>query len=209
MQIYQPSWVDLAIVAILFLGMVRGKKRGMSEELLDVIKWIIVVVAGAYLYEPLGGYLADVTPFSLLSCFITVYSLIILSVVLVFGSIKQAVGEKILESDAFGDAEYYLGIVAGFVRYACVLLVVMSLIHARHYTADEIAQNRKVQMDNFGMVFYTLYEFQGDVFNESILGRSTKDYLSPYLIRSTSPEQKSLGRNGVRAREQFLHEVLE
>jgi uncharacterized membrane protein required for colicin V production len=209
MENLQICWVDLAIVGVLILGMVRGRKRGMSEELLDVLKWVLIVIAGAYFYQPAGDFMADMTPFSLLSCYVSVYLLIMLAVITFFSFLKRAVGEKLLESDCFGDAEYYLGIVAGAIRYACVLLVVMSFINARYYSPDEIASKRKTQMDNFGMVFYTLYEFQGDVFHQSLVGRMTRDYLSSFLIHPTAPEEKSLGGHSVRARERNFDEILE
>jgi len=37
---------------------------------------------------------------------------------------------QIIGSDVFGNAEYYLGMCAGAVRYACVTLVVLAFLNA-------------------------------------------------------------------------------
>jgi len=211
MNIYQPSWVDLAIVVVLIIGMVRGRKRGMSEELLDLLKWLVIVVGASFLYEPIGNFMADMTVFSNLSCYIAVYAAIILGVMGLFSLIKRAVGEKLLESDCFGDSEYYLGILAGGFRYLCVLLVVLSFLHARYYSPDEVNARRETQLNNYGMVLFTFSEIQAEIFHRSFLGNLTEEYLYPLMIRPTAPGQKGLGQNrrAVRARERTLNEILE
>ena len=52
------SWVDLLTLALVIAGVCRGRKRGMSEELLDLIKWLLTVVIAGRLYQPLGRVLA-------------------------------------------------------------------------------------------------------------------------------------------------------
>ena len=53
------GWVDLLVVVLLVVGVLRGRKRGMSEELLDVIKWSLIVLVAGLLYEPGGRWLAN------------------------------------------------------------------------------------------------------------------------------------------------------
>lgn len=209
---YQPSWIDLAIVGIIIMGMVRGRKRGMSEELMDVVKWLLILVLGAFLYAPLGEFLSGMSPFSLLSCYLAVYGLLIGAIFGFFSMLKRAIGEKLIGSDVFGSGEYYLGMVAGAFRHACILVVFMSFIHARYYSPQEIARNNKSQMDNFGMTFYTMYQFQSEMFGKSVFGKLTRDHLSLLLIRPTAPEEKPLGgsnRGSVRARESSLKDILD
>ena len=78
------SWVDLLAVGLLVVGIIRGRTRGMSEELLDLVKWLITVVAAGNLYQPLGQFLAESTPFSLLSCYVAVYCGLIIVIKLIF-----------------------------------------------------------------------------------------------------------------------------
>ena len=51
------SWVDLAVALLLGVGLWRGRKRGLSEELLDIIKWTLIVLVAGLLYEPGGRFL--------------------------------------------------------------------------------------------------------------------------------------------------------
>jgi len=44
------SWVDFLTLIVIFVGVVRGRKRGLSEELLDTIQWIGIIIAGAGIY---------------------------------------------------------------------------------------------------------------------------------------------------------------
>src|SRR5712664_1338385 len=106
------NWVDVLIVVLLLLGIVRGRRRGISEELLDVIKWAVIVVACAFFYEPAGVFLAQNSVFSLLSCYVATYALIALVILLVFSFLRRTVGQKPVSSDAFGPTEYYLGMAA-------------------------------------------------------------------------------------------------
>src|SRR5881394_2125757 len=57
---FSLSWVDCAVLILLVVGLWRGRKRGMSEELLDIVKWAIIVVAAGILYEPGGRFLNSV-----------------------------------------------------------------------------------------------------------------------------------------------------
>src|SRR5687767_11308571 len=66
MSVLPFNWIDLAVVAVIAIGVTRGRKRGMSEELLDVIKWVMILFACSQLYEPLGSLLATASVFSLL-----------------------------------------------------------------------------------------------------------------------------------------------
>jgi uncharacterized membrane protein required for colicin V production len=50
------SWFDFVVLVFVIVGILRGRKRGMSQELLDFFMWIGMVAAGAYAYKP-GGRL--------------------------------------------------------------------------------------------------------------------------------------------------------
>lgn len=204
------GWFDLVLVTLLIIGMVRGRKRGVSEELLDVLKWLSIVLVGTFLYRPVGDLLVSLTPFSHLSCYVGTYGIIVATGWMIFASIKQAVGEKVVASEAFGDGEYYLGIFAGGFRYACIILVVLTFIHARQYQPHEANTQVASQMKDFGMVFFTVPILQDEVFKYSFLGRQIDTYLTPFMIEPIALESKGLGQKGsaVRARESSLTEIL-
>lgn len=205
------NWIDLLIVGLLIVGLFRGRKRGMSEELLDVLKWTIILVLAGVAYEPFGRMMSSGSMFSLLSCYLTAYMLILLTIVLLFAYVRRRVGDKLLSRDAFGNAEYYLGMMAGAYRYTCVILVCMAFLNARYYSVGEIRAQAHFQKDNFGDIsFPTLGEFQHTVFQGSLMGRLAQDYLHPLLIRPTAPGVKDSGGSSLfQRRGSDVNEILD
>ena len=199
------------VVLLVLVGIARGRKRGMSEELLDVLKWVAILVLASYFYLPIAIALSQASVFSLLFCSMVSYALVILSVMLVVSCAKRQFGDKLVGSDVFGIGEYYLGMAGGAIRYVCMLLVALAFLHARHYSPEEIQAQTAFQAANFGDIrFPTMCNLQQEVFGRSFTGQVTQDYLSSVLIQSTTPEDKPLGRAGVvRAREGAVNQLLD
>ena len=210
MNSFGLSWVDFAVALLLLWGVLRGRKRGMSEELLDIIKWgLIVVVAGAA-YQPVGKMLARLSVFSLLSSYLFVYAGIALLIFAVFAFIRSKVGGKIAGAEMFGNGEYYLGMMAGGFRYLCVILVVMALLNARLYSEADIRASAKYQDDNFGSHFFpTLPDIQQQVFKSSLCGKAVQNFIPLVLIKSTPSSSKDIRGTGTRVRARELEEVLD
>jgi len=189
---FDVGWVDVVVVLLLFWGVMRGRKRGMSEELLDIIKWSLIVVIASAIYAPLGQFLSQLSLLSLFTCYVGVYALVVVVAMLVFSAIRHNGGNKLVGSDTFGSAEYYLGMMAGGFRYLCIVLVGMAFLNARYYTPAEIQAKWKYQQDNFGSGFFlTVPDLQKDVFVESLSGRLAHEYLKVALIRPTPPTGKA------------------
>ncbi|MCI0748429.1 MAG: CvpA family protein [Verrucomicrobia subdivision 3 bacterium] len=207
---FTVSWVDFAVLLIVLAGIFRGRKRGMSEELLDTIKWVGILVVAAVFHRPLGEWLANSTMFSLLACYIFVYTMIIVIFKVIFAFVRRQIGDKLVSSDFFGSAEYYLGMVAGGFRYTCAIIVALAFINARYYSPEELTASRNFQETNFGDIrFPTFAGFQSQVFGRSVTGKLATDFLWPVLIPSTPPEQKDLAgaNNVVRAREKQIDQI--
>jgi hypothetical protein len=168
-------------------------------------------VAAAFVYEPVGVMLAQTTPFSLLSCYVAVYSTVIVIMLVLFAWIRRSTGAKLVSSDAFGNAEYYLGMAAGAFRYSCVLLIILAFLNARYFTADELRAGQLYQERNYGSQFFPSYgAFQAELFNRSLTGTTVRNYLSMFLIRPTAPEEKSLGHSGIaQSREKDVNQMLD
>ncbi len=192
------SWVDVVVLLLLGFGLWRGRKRGMSEECLDIIKWVVTVLAAGLLYRPLGQLLQETTGLlGLLGSYVAIYVVLALIIAIAFSYIRRGPGEKLVGSDVFGTGEYYLGMLSGLGRYTCIIIAVFALLHARHYSAEEIKASEKFQMDNYGSDFFpTLPGLQRQVFGQSFAGRFVKEYMSLILIDSTAP-----GATSVKARE--------
>jgi uncharacterized membrane protein required for colicin V production len=209
---YLVGWVDLLVVILLVVGVLRGRKRGMSEELLDVIKWSLIVLVAGLLYEPSGRWLSQMSVFSLLSSYVFAYVSIAVLIFSTFALIRNRIGEKLIGSDVFGSAEYYLGMVAGGYRYVCVILVAMAFLNARYYTPAEVEASKKYQDWNFGTtIFPTVPDFQHQVFDYSLTGRAAQEYLSVILIHPTARDDKNVGGEGSirRQRERTISDIMD
>ena len=173
---------------MLAIGYARGKKNGMSQESLAVLKWAALVGVSAIAYEPLGLQLATTLQIGKLFAFILAYCVTALVIVLAFVFINRTIGEKLKGSDTFGKAEFYLAMPAGMLRFACIVLVFLALLNARYYTTAEVREMTKYQNDNYGSNFFpTLSSIQDDVFMGSFIGKQVKANLSFLLIKPTAP----------------------
>ncbi|HVV72565.1 MAG TPA: CvpA family protein [Verrucomicrobiae bacterium] len=182
---------DVALIVVLFLGLLRGRKHGMSEELMNVLKWLAVLLTCAFLYEPLGTFLAESSPFSLLASFLIVYITLALAILGLFALLKHRLGGKLIGSDIFGRSEYYLGMISGLVRFACILLVCMAVLNARYFSPQEVRAMQAFQNDVYGKEYFpTWHTAQSGGFENSASGSWIKDHLGFLLIKPTRPENK-------------------
>ncbi len=204
------NWFDLAVIIVLGVGVMRGRSRGMSEELLDLVKWLAILVLGSLSYRPVGRALADFVHVSPSFGYVTAYLFVLIVVRFVFGSLKRMVGEKLVGSDVFGAGEYYMGMVAGAIRFACYLLASMAVLNAVYYSPEEVARSARVQQENFGDIsFPTLAGLQQTVFAGSASGKAVKRYLGHQLIVATAADANAspadtLGRRSERAVDEAL-----
>ncbi len=185
---------DLVLVAVLVVGVLRGRKHGMSEELLNVLKWFALLFACAVAYEPLGSLFAQSSHvLSMLTCYIMAYIAVALVVLIAFALVKRGFGGKLIGSDIFGKAEYPLGMASGFIRAACMLLTALALLNARFFSPLEVKAMEKFQNDVYGSNFFPgLHSLQSTVFEQSLTGPWIKEYLSFLLIKPTAPEDKQI-----------------
>jgi uncharacterized membrane protein required for colicin V production len=199
---------DLFIAVVLIAGIVRGRKRGISEELLDVLMWLGIVLVGAIGYKPLGGILASATNVPIMWAHIVAYIIIALLLFLLFGFIKRAVGAKLVESDTFGRFEYYLGMIAGAVRFLCVVIFLLSFLHAKYTTPAERAAQKKMQKDNFGdITLPTIESLQESIFVESIAGKFLDKDIKWILIQPVPP-RGSTGTNIYENRRRTVEDAM-
>ena len=185
---------DVLLLAVLAAGIARGRKHGMSEELLGLLQWLTIVVVCGFLYEPVGLLIGQFTTlFGRLSCFLLAYLAAALVVVGLFALLKRGLGGKLLGSDVFGRAEYYLGMSSGVVRACCILLAVLALLNARYFSPTEVRAMEKFQDDMYGSNFFpTLHTVQATVFDKSLTGPWIKQNLGFLLIKPTEPDKREL-----------------
>jgi len=183
---------DLVVIGMLIAGIARGRKHGMSEELLGLLKWLAILFVCAAVYEPVGLIVAGYAPmFGHLTCYLVAYIGVALFVLLLFAGLKRALDGKLLGSDIFGRSEYYLGMGSGLVRFSCMLLAALALLNARYFNPTEVRAMEKFQDDVYGSNFFpTLQSLQASVFDKSLTGPWIKQNLGFLLIKPTEPENK-------------------
>jgi uncharacterized membrane protein required for colicin V production len=183
---------DLVLVVVLAMGLFRGRKHGMSEELMGLVKWLAIVLSCALLYDPVGTWLANASPFSLLASYLMVYIVVALFILGFFALFKHYLGGKLVGSDVFGRSEFYLGMGSGAVRFGCVLLTMLAVLNARYFSPMEVRAMENFQNDVYGSNFFpTWHTAQEVVFERSVSGSWIKDHLAFFLIKPTEPQDKS------------------
>jgi uncharacterized membrane protein required for colicin V production len=185
------NFFDMVVFAFLVAGILSGRKHGMSEELLILLKWVVVVFGCSKIYGPLGEMMKGATHiFGLLTCYLVAYLVAVMLLLMLFSGLKRVVGGKIAERKLFGGAEFYLGMTSGLVRYACIVVVGMALLNARLYTYAEVRDMNRYQQEAFNQsdFFPTFYTFQSTVFQSSFAGYWVKKHLGFLLIRPTQAE---------------------
>jgi uncharacterized membrane protein required for colicin V production len=206
MKNFQPSIFDLILAIVILLGIVRGRKRGISNELIDVFEWIAIVAVGGLTYRMVGGAISQYTQLPATFAHLLGYMVAAAITAFIFKAIKRGVGEKLVQGDTFGRFEFYLGMVAGAVRFACMLLFALALLHAKYTTPAERAQSAQAQRDALGSITIpTLAGIQESVFQQSISGKFIDKNLWMVLIQPVRPgaPRETMGR----ARERVVNEA--
>lgn len=185
------NWFDIVVVVMLFFGIQQGRKHGLSEELLKALGWVAIATVGAIVYDPVGSILAQNSVFSLLSSYLMAYVGAGLLIAITFVYVKRGLGGKLIGSDTFGRSEFYFGMLAGMLRFSCILIATLAVLNARYYNSAEIEARRKYQNEVYGSNFFPeLFEIQSQVFDRSLLGPVIRNHLSFLLIKPTAPEVK-------------------
>lgn len=207
------NWFDLAIIALLAFGFWRGRKRGMTKELMPTLQWVAILLGAGFghvylanwyeqqgvVQQVFGGHFNERTA-ALMSAYLSIFFVLFI----VFASLKRKVDPKLEGSNVFGSNEYYWGVVAGLTRYTCLLLVALAILNAPHYSQAEIAAIKAYKMNNFaagghvqgmegdtGDYIPSIYEVQDSVFKDSFIGPIIKSDLSLLLINSTAAPKKT------------------
>jgi uncharacterized membrane protein required for colicin V production len=194
------NWFDIAVIVILAIGFFRGRKNGMSRELLPACQWVALVLVCGLGYSLVAQLFRNATSLDQLTSDVLAY-LLLAAVVWALTSIpKHKFADRLAVSNFFGASEFYLGMLMGMVRFACILLAVLALLNAPFYTAADIeAHTAYVQRwygggeQGFSGEFIpSLQSVQEQVLQKSFVGPCIKKYLGPLLINTTQPDaQKS------------------
>jgi uncharacterized membrane protein required for colicin V production len=177
---------DIVVIVMLVFGFYYGRKNGMSKEVLPSLQWLSVVIVSGLFYPVAAQLLFNTAPLKLLTSYVLGYVILALAVFFVFSFLKRTLGLRLFKSNLFGSAEYYLGIPAGMVRFACIVFFALAFLNARHFTPEEIKAHNDYEQRWYGSNFFpSLYTVQDNIFKKSFTGPYIKEYLGGLLIKST------------------------
>jgi uncharacterized membrane protein required for colicin V production len=186
------NWFDVFLLVVMASGIAYGRKRGLSETLIPMVRAIAILVAATFLYRPFGQFIVSISNFSLLFCRVAAYILLMIFVWLICIVLRRALGGKLIGSDVFGKGEYYLGMPAGLITFACFTMCGLAILNARLFTEKEIKATQAYVKDVYGSDFFPgLYAAQQSVFVESFTGPYIEKYVSVMLITPTPSEVKA------------------
>lgn len=194
------SWFDAVVVIVLCFGVYRGRRNGLSRELLPMLQWIVLpIVCGlgyptvaqvCIAYLKWGKTIADVAGYVALALVIFGF----------FAFLKNRFTERLVKNDTFKGGEYYLGMPAGLIRFAFMLLAPLALLNAPVYTVTEIAAHNAYEQSTYGggekgfsgSFFPSFHDIQDSVFVQSVTGRCIKKNLGMLLIDTRRLDVKHL-----------------
>jgi hypothetical protein len=99
--------------------------------------------------------------------------------------------------------------VAGLIRFACILLVALAFLNAPFYSQADIIKKQNYNKRWFGGGLYSgnyvpdLQTVQKNVFKDSFAGSHIKDWLGVLLIESGGPDDKS--KQAAPAKQPIIH----
>ena len=190
------NWFDGVVVAVLGFGLWRGRRNGMSKEVMSLFQWLTLILAsgmGYYLFAPT---FANTIGTGKATSAVLGYCTLALATWLVFYILKGIFVPRLTGSNFFGGGEYYLGMLSGMIRYACMLVAALALLNAPFYTAADIQAHNAYVQRWFGGGMYSGNYFpsmdtvQDHVFKKSFIGSGIKKYLGELLIDTTPPTVK-------------------
>jgi uncharacterized membrane protein required for colicin V production len=190
----QFSWFDYLVMFLLVIGFFQGRRRGMSEELLPLLQVLAILVVGSYYYQAVGMLYAQAAATTILTGYIAGYLTFVLLIKATFSFIlKRAVGERIISNDLFGRMEYYFGMMAGALRWFCVVVIGLALLNAREIPEEK--QNQKPERmfteELLGqLIFPDFSSLQQEILERSFTGQLVKQHFQELLIQPVRPDLK-------------------
>lgn len=188
------NWFDGLLAILLVAGVLRGRKNGMSKEVLPLFKWLLVVLVGGFCYPAVAPLFANSLGAGKTASFVYGYLLLALGIIGTFMIFKRLLASRTAERNFFGGGEYYLGMMSGPVRFFCMLLAVLALLNAPYYSEADIKEHEAYTKRWYGGGLYSgnyfpdIHTMQVEVFKRSLAGPYLKEFLAPIMIETAPPE---------------------
>ncbi len=185
-------WFDLITLAGLGWGVHRGRRYGISGELLYLLQWLAIFFICGTFYASPAERLANWLHVNQNVMSVVMYVFIAAIVKSCFGLIMRLVGNKLVTRDCFGKWEYYLGMLTGMARMTCVVYVGLALLSATYFTEQSLYSMDAYQKENFGgITFPTLSQMKRDSLTDSMSGRLANRHFGRFLIDAVPPQPQA------------------
>lgn len=190
------NWFDALALGMLIFGVFRGRKHGMSKEFLPLCKWVTLVLVCGFFYPMAAELLRNTAGLGKAASYMCGYLLLAFVIWIIFLTIQRLLAYRMGENNFFGGGEYYLGMISGVIRFACMVLAGMALLNAPYYSEADIKASEAYAKRWFGGGIYTGNYFPGvqtiqeSVFKKSFTGPYIKDYLGSILVETTPSDAK-------------------
>ena len=211
-QSISVNWFDGVVAVWLILGFYRGRKNGMSEELLLVFQWLAILWGCSQLYYPIGALIANNTPVPQYWGYVIGYVTVAILISAVVGRMKSIMGEKLVGSDLFGNYEYYLGMLAGIFRFFCMIVCLLAVLNFKVASQKDIEEAAKAQKQALEDIHLpTPSEIQRGMLFGSMTGRFVTHRFPELLIVTstvTTPPARKNANNPAHQEESRVNEVM-
>ena len=190
------NWFDVTLGGVLCFGLWRGRRNGMSKEVVPVFQWLTLVLASGMGYSLFAPTYANTLGTGKAASAMLGYCTLALATWLMFYVLKGIFVPRLAGSNFFGGGEYYLGMISGAIRFACILMAALALLNAPFYTTEDIRSHNAYVQRWFGGGLYsgnyfpTVDSVQEQVFKRSLAGPYIKNYLGTLLIDTAPPNLK-------------------
>jgi uncharacterized membrane protein required for colicin V production len=190
------NWFDVMFVVVLGFGLWRGRRNGMSKEAMPVFQWLSLVLVSGMGYPFFAPTYANSLGTGKAASAMLGYCTLALATWLIFYILKRIFVPRLTGSNFFGGGEYYLGMVSGMIRFACILLAALALLKAPFYTTMEIKAHNAYVQRWFGGGLYSGNFFpdvntvQEQVFKKSFTGPCLTNYFGTLLIETAPSNAK-------------------
>ncbi|MCD6048621.1 MAG: hypothetical protein K0Q55_24 [Verrucomicrobia bacterium] len=177
---------DIVILILIISGLLYGRKRGLSVELLPLAHWLTLVIVCGTFSEPIGAPIAALIEIQPNAAFVFVYLILAGAVTYGFWTLSRTVAKGLPGSKCFGEAEFPLGAVAAAIRFVTILFVGMALTSAQYIPEEDLAEPRFAFQTEENS-FPDPAELHRGVFVRSWGGRWLKHNFGHWLIAAQPP----------------------
>src|SRR2546425_2670833 len=95
------GWFDVVLLAMIALGLFRGRKHGMTKEVLPMFQWVVIVIVCGLCYEMAGELYINLAKLGITEAYLLGYLSLAFLVFLLFVVLKKMLMPRLTGSNFF------------------------------------------------------------------------------------------------------------